>query len=371
MGRGEALSEASRWQIVHLCQQGLTMSNVAERVGCTRNSVYKWWGRYVATQATSTARKSGRKRTFNDVAEDTALEMLTAPDSDGANQVTQRLRVEGCIPVTVHRHTTVRAARRAAERAGVRLWCQQGKPPKAMTASTKRQRLAFATRHLHRDWPRVMFTDRKKFLFRYPGSKVRHVRWLAGAANSNNSGVNQPNHPQCLNVYAGITKYGVTAVHVVAGSSKYTTHHTNKQGKAAKNITTSQYREVLKETLLPEGRRLFSTQGISTWTLQQDNDPTHRCAPDEVKNWNAVKGSSVQLLTSWPPNSPDLNLIENIWGWVQGEVDKKGCHSFEDWSKAVISTIAAVPKQHLTNLYASMHKRLTAVVANGGGPTKY
>ena len=31
------------------------------------------------------------------------------------------------------------------------------------------------------------------------------------------------NHPQCVNVYAGITKYGVTKLHVVAGSSKHKT----------------------------------------------------------------------------------------------------------------------------------------------------
>jgi hypothetical protein len=50
------------------------------------------------------------------------------------------------------------------------------------------------------------------------------------------------------------------------------------------------------------------------WFFQQDNDPAHRLASSYLKAWNAKHASSVQLLKNWPPNSPGLNLIENIWG---------------------------------------------------------
>jgi hypothetical protein len=116
---------------------------------------------------------------------------------------------------------------------------------------------------------------------------------------------------------------------------------------------------------------LFSARGISSWTLQQDNDPTHKCAADQIKQWNQAKGSSVLLLQSWPPNSPDLNLIENVWGWVQRQVDSQGCQTFEEFKQAITDTMAAVPKQHLTNLYDSMKGRLQAVVESGGDLTKY
>jgi hypothetical protein len=90
-----------------------------------------------------------------------------------------------------------------------------------------------------------------------------------------------------------------------------------------------------------------------------------------VTQWCKTKGSSVSVLPNWPPNSPDLNLIENVWAWVQQEVDKKGCKSFEEFEAAVKSKLAAVPKKHLTNLWASMGKRLQAVIDAEGGPTKY
>lgn len=216
-----------------------------------------------------------------------------------------------------------------------------------------------------------MFTDRKKFHFSYPGSKVQPVRWVLGDSKRCEEGVFQPTHPQCLNIYAGISKFGVTHAHVVAGSSQQITEHANKKGQPAKNITTEEYKEVLRNTLLPEGAKLFSAQGISTWYLQQDNDPTHACAKQIVHEWNASKGASVQLLPSWPPNSPDLNLIENVWSWVATEVNKQGCANMGEFKAAVLATLAAVPKATLSKLYGSMKKRIDLVVTNGGGSTGY
>jgi hypothetical protein len=163
----------------------------------------------------------------------------------------------------------------------------------------------------------------------------------------------------------------MTTTHVVAGSSKHPTKHVNKKGMPAKNITAAEYREVLTKTLLPAGQRLFSAQGISTWYLQQDNDPTHGCAQQVVRDWNEKKGSSVQLLPNWPPNSPDLNIIENVWAWVQAEVNKKGCATFDEFKDEVIATVSKVPKPMVTNLYKSLEKRMALVLENEGKATGY
>ncbi len=75
----------------------------------------------------------------------------------------------------------------------------------------------------------------------------------------------------------------------------------NLKGQTAKNITSEEYKEVVSKTLLPEGRRLFTQgAGVSTWTIMQDNDPSHKIA---VSNSNeSMQGAS--LIESWPPNSP-------------------------------------------------------------------
>ena len=95
-----------------------------------------------------------------------------------------------------------------------------GKPAMRLTRLTKLRRLQFCMANRSRSWGNVMFTDRKRFMFSYPGEKVMPCQWVRRGSTRQAATVN---HPQCVNVYAGITKYGVTKLHVVAGSSKHKT----------------------------------------------------------------------------------------------------------------------------------------------------
>lgn len=283
-----------------------------------------------------------------------------------------KLKASGVATTVVHKTTVLRHARKAAKNAGQHLKITRGKPRKALTADTMAKRLAFAVANKNTDWSMFLFTDRKKFLFRWPGSKVAAVTYeLVGGKAKRRAGVYQPSHPQVLNVYAGICMYGTTTVHVVAGTSKHQHAHTNKKGQAAKNITSGEYRDVLRDTLLPGGQRLFAVPGLSSWVLQQDGDPTHRVAQAVVEQWNKSNASTVQVLPNWPPNSPDLNPIENVWAHVQQLVDGKGCSSFEEYSQAVKHELTHLPKKMLVNLIKSMPKRMAEVINSGGNKTKY
>jgi hypothetical protein len=172
-------------------------------------------------------------------------------------------------------------------------------------------------------------------------------------------------------LYAGICKYGVTACHLVAGTSMSKSHHSNSKNEEAKNITSSEYAEVLRNTLLPCGTKISGMQGISSWLLQQDNDPTHNIASAIIDEWNARHGSSVRLFEGHPPNSPDYNPIENVWGYVQAKVDEMGCKNFEAFREAVLFHIRNVPPQMLKNLIASMPKRMEACKSRQGGKCGY
>jgi len=157
----------------------------------------------------------------------------------------------------------------------------------------------------------------------------------------------------------------------VAGTSCHKSAFTNKQGKQASNITQDEYQAVLADTLLPEGRRLFSVHGISSWVLQQDNDPAHKVAERVVADWNHRHGSAVSLLQNWPPNSPDLNLIENLWAYVQARLDSRGCKTFKEFRQALTQELGAVPQSVIDSLYKSIPSRLRAVVKQRGDRTRY
>jgi hypothetical protein len=295
--------------------------------------------------------------------------MLLDDSNSGATHVARDLAAEGITNNVVSKATLIRAARKAAVSTGVKLCVRRGKPRKAMTQATKSKRLKFAKQNKTTAWEKVLFTDRKRFYFKYPGSKVKMVRWRLGG-NDERDEVFQPTNPQCLNIYAGISRHGMTGVHVVACTSKHTTRYVTKKGTSARNITSAQYGDVLRKTLLPSGERLLGHK-YGGWYLQQDNDPSHKCAQRVVKKWSKEKGSKVELLPSWPPNSPDLNIIENVWAWVQREVDKIGCQTFEDFHQAVVDTLAKVPDTMVSNLFASMKERVKLVIQKEGGFTGY
>jgi hypothetical protein len=85
-----------------------------------------------------------------------------------------------------------------------------------------------------------------------------------------------------------------------------------------------------------------------------------------INVWCTQHGHKAELLKAWPPNSPDLNPIENLWAYVQAEVNKMACRSFEEFREAVKHVMAAVPPTILTHLYDGMPARIEEVIAKGG-----
>ena len=363
-----ATPEDKRIALVAARQNGATIREAARIVGVLPKVAWRWLHRFRTHGNLAQLKKTGRPKAMSAAAALRAKELLLSEEHHGAKSVARALHSEGLTAKPLHPSTIIRAAVRRAVEDGKPIRAARGKPAKRLTQDTRSKRLKFARDNRRRAWGNVLFTDRKKFLFLYPGCKVKRVEWVEEGSQREAAAVN---HPSCVNVYAGISMHGVTACHVVAGTSKHKSTHTNKKGEAARNITASEYKDVLMHTLLPKGSQLFGGKGVDCWVLQQDNDPTHRAAKQIVKHYSKQHGKGVQVLEGWPPNSPDLNPIENVWSWVEAEVHKKGCKTFEAFKQAVLDTIQAVPKAMLANLYASMPKRMAKVIERDGDKTGY
>ena len=76
------------------------------------------------------------------------------------------------------------------------------------------------------------------------------------------------------------------------------------------NLNATQYVEILEENLAPS----IETMGLDPPMVifQQDNDPKHtnHCAQRHLR------GTGFEVMR-WPPQSPDLNPIENVLGGTQ------------------------------------------------------
>ena len=359
--------EEKRWEIVFLHKKNIQVSEIARQCHVSRGTVQRIISLWKATRSVKPKPKPGRKRVVSEHAARRALQLLTTKACGVAERAAHQLHREGLAATVVHRTTIGRAARRAAAAKRRELVVHRGKPHEQMSQPTIKQRLRFEKQHRAQDWRSVMFTDRKRFVFRHPGASVSPVRYLLlGDEDTAPMAANI----KCLNVYAGITWWGMTTAREVAGSTGQHSGYNTRGRKEAKNITKKEYLEaVLPNTLLPEGERLFRGNGVTSWVLQQDNDPCHKGAKGAIAAYCRRYSSSISLLDKWPPHSPDLNPIENVWAWVQARVNKQGCETFPQFRTAVLKALGDLTPRMCRKYIGSMQHRLKELVLKKGGKT--
>lgn len=361
------LTDEQKYGIVFHRRQGKSISQISTLCNISKTSVKRWLKRWSEEGCVEVRKAKKCIPLVGEHAARRARQLLKEGTDGGLKGVSRTLFQEGFTWRVVSPSTLSLAVKQRAKDDGIRLKVYRGKPKKALSEAQCKQRLAFVEANRGRNWDKVMFTDRKKFHLSYPGCSVRHVRWREG---DEEDAVPRPNHPSCINVYGGITRWGTTDLIMVTGTSKHASSYVNSKGKQAQNITSAEYKEVCHQ-LVHDGHRLFSSKGSCEWVFQQDKDPTHVVAGPIIEAFNQERCAAVDLLQGWPGNSPDLNLIENVWSWVQNEVNKKACRTFEEFEVVVQNVFKSIPRSMLDSLWKSIPTRLDEVVRKNGKRVRY
>ena len=105
------------------------------------------------------------------------------------------------------------------------------------------------------------------------------------------------------------------------------------------------------------------------WRFQQDGAPAHRAASTAA--WLHFQRVRRHNGGVWPPMSPDLNPVEHIWPWVLRRLEGAVLSCREQLWTSLQSEFAAVPVNYVKSLYDSLPRRMQAVIAAHGGPTRY
>lgn len=102
------------------------------------------------------------------------------------------------------------------------------------------------------------------------------------------------------------------------------------------------------------------------FTFQQDNNPKHTA--EATLEW--LKEKKLYVL-EWPGQSLDRNPVENHWFDLQTAVHKQKPSNLEELEKFCCKEWAKIPVARCGKLKETYQKRLAAVIATKGDPTKY
>ena len=121
-------------------------------------------------------------------------------------------------------------------------------------------------------------------------------------------------------------------------------------------INSRKYCEILLE-FMPYANALFA----NGWILEQDGATPHTSR--ETSDFFAE--NQVQIL-QWPPNSPDINPVENVWTILKNFVEKKNPQTKAALIENIQESQHEITESIRENLMKSIPKRLGLCLANNG-----
>jgi transposase len=135
-------------------------------------------------------------------------------------------------------------------------------------------------------------------------------------------------------------------------------------------ITAETYTAFLKEFLLPWYKKK-SLSFRKKMIFMHDNAPSHSaCLTLDFLKKLLIKNATIM---EWPPCSPDLNPIENLWSIIKRKIyaNAKQFRSKDKlWNEIQVAG-KDISADEVSKVTSSMDRRLIAVVANRGANIKY
>ena len=104
---------------------------------------------------------------------------------------------------------------------------------------------------------------------------------------------------------------------------------------------------------------------LNNFIFQQNNDPKHKTKKNYFFKSNKIK------LLEWPPQSPDINPIENLWVYLNENVNETNVTDKISYYTVLQKTWNKIDPEYLKKLIKSVPRRLEALLKAKGRHTKY
>jgi transposase len=314
-----------RCQINLLSNQGYSVRDISKKLKCSVNTVQKWnKGEY---QDFDFSRKvgSGRKRKINDEDIQTVEQILEDNIYLGSRQLTEKIEQE------TEQNISDRTVRRYAASLGYK-W-GRARPKPVLSETNKQKRLEWCLNHREEDWKCYIFSDEK--LFRCGLAPVG-MRYKKGEQK-----IYQTFRGPIFHIWNAINyfeKFPILQVPTRMDDQQYI------------ELLSTAFKEHFKDGMI----------------FQQDNAPPHKS--ENTQDWLDFND---YYFEEFPPYSPDLNPIENLWAIVSVEVRKRNPKTLAELKSFVIEEMGKVSRKQVRKLINSMTHRIEQCIQRNGDYTDY
>lgn len=346
--RGIALTTFQEGQIAGMRQAGLSFGQIAKGLKLTKSTVHKAIVRLRKQGENEKTERRGRPALLTSRDVRSIKRYVHKFPRATYREIRQALSLAVCD----------RTIRRCLQEEGIRKWIAKRRPLLKPPDAAKRLSWCRARRNWTvEQWRRVIFSDECAIQV---GSGAR-PQWVF--RTSKDKWDPRKVHPKprgrslSIMVWAAINFSGKSRLIVM--------ERDDDSGKGG--FSSRSYQDALEEGLLP-----FIRNGD---TFMQDNAPIHRARA--TLDW--LSAHRIEVL-DWPPYSPDLNPIENVWSALKWKLTRTNRPEIPPGTaEEVRATLKAAIWSAWDDLSAdlieeiadSMKKRVECVIKNEGWYTPY
>lgn len=333
-------SLAIRQLVLNKRQCGKTIRAISEEVSLPKSTVSD----IICTGRIESRRKGkcGRKKKLTNRGERMLARTSSAKPLLSARQIKQEHE-------RICKNISVRTIQRSLKNSGQLAYRPVCSP--RLSKGQMNVRLEWARRHLHwsvEDWSKVIFSDESAFDISPP--KSHFVRRKAGSLPNMLQTKQHRPYLQRLMFWGCFSSNGAGPLVLIDGT-----------------MNSQKYVDVLQNYLLPKIRQWYGPRQRAC-IFQQDNAPCHKA----VDTLQFLEQQRLRIL-DWPPYSPDLSPIENLWAIIKQRLNDEGSFSRADMTEKIMShwNNSELMNKYIKSLLESMPRRIKAVIENKGGAIKY